>query len=195
MIDARAGPLGSLGCEHQGARLDGPTITCEADTAFEAMKVPAAEEPMVSNSTGTVHGKRDTEELQGGEPLTRPQWLRALSECKDLSELGIRLAWGWQAGLLFPGASSAKPTRTAAPRRGGLFPLPVKVPEGLTWELAGVEPCRLKALATGCWVALGCVAMNRLFGVTCAETRRAGKIHAAVLADLTGKLRGFFQGK
>ena len=165
-----------------------------SDAAFETTMPPETKEDRAINSYGTEHDNTDTTVPQGNEPTTRLEWLDGLTACRDLLELGIRLAWGWKAGLLFSGADRAKPTRTATPRRGGLFPLPVKLPVELAWSVAGFNPCKLRSLAIDCWVALGCVAINRLYGVTCAETHRAGKIHVAVLAELRNKIDRFLRG-
>lgn len=89
--------------------------------------LPETKEDRATNSYyGTEHDNTDTTVPQGNEPTTRLEWLDGLTGCRGLLELGIRLAW--RAGLLFAGADRAKPTRTATPRRGGLFPRPVKLP-------------------------------------------------------------------
>lgn len=128
-------------------------------------------------------------------PTCRAEWLTGLTACRSLVELGLRLAWGLKAGFVF-GQDRARPTQAAAGPRGSLFPLPVSLPEVITWHFHSQSQDVLFATAVRCWVAVGCAATNRLYGVPCAgKTSRAGKVHAAALTDMERKVRRFLEGE
>ena len=130
------------------------------------------------------------------EPLNKAEWLEALSTTVSLVDLGIKLAWGYQAGYLALSSNRARPTRTAGLSRGGLFPLPVSFPETLKWGCAGFEPCALMEQAVSCWAALGCAALNAHYGLPEeGKRRRPGKVHISALENMRGVIKRFLLGE
>ena len=90
----------------------------------------------------------------------------------------------------------AEPPRTAAFKRSGLFPLPAELPAEDRLRVAGLDPCNDRALAEDCWVGLGCIALNALYGAPQeGRTRRPGKVHMAALADMKSKITRFLAGE
>lgn len=147
----------------------------------------------VSNISGPVARRED---LCGTKPRSRLEWLREVMASNDLISMGIRLAWGLTAGFLFPSENRAGPTQTPGGVRRCLFPLPVLVPEDLCWDGAGSEPCARFACAVSCWVALGCAALNLLYGFpNVGAKRKPGKVHRAVLGELQNKVERFLRGE
>ena len=171
------------------AVLDGPSFEAEGEPEL------ALANSLLSEFFGQPLDTAFVEEIRCVEPSTRTEWLASLCEVRDLQQLGCRLAWGLKAGwmLLFP--NRARPSRPASHRRCGLFPLPVAVPAELTWESAGLVSCGGQDLAIGCWVALGCAAVNALYGCPGEGwTRRPGKVHTAALGDMRKKIERFLKG-
>ena len=167
-----AGPLGSLDGPFGDNEVSTGDITWDSAGAFEDTVLRNLEELIAENSTEQGFQQECTDVLHCSEPGTKAEWLNGLTECSDLAELGIRLAWGWRAGWILV-HSCAKPTRTLPLRRGSLFPLPVSIPEGLRWDVTGMNPCEGLELAVSCWAMLGCAATNKQYGVTSAETYRS----------------------
>lgn len=109
--------------------------------------------------------------------------------------MGPLLAWGWLNGWFADLVSIAGPRQTPqgrASRRGSLFPLPVLWPPGFadgSWK--NFHSCDLY-FSSKCWVALACLAINRLYGMAdTASPRKAGKVHVAALVSLEEKVKRF----
>lgn len=131
-----------------------------------------------------------------GHPGSRSEWLQRLTQCSSLVELGIGLAWGWSAGYAQVDVNRARPTRAARFSKGGLFPLPVSMPVLSFSGLAGLSPCEKLEVAIQCWVALGCLALNSMYGCPNeGQTRAPGKVHDAALKGLRSKVERFLQGE
>ena len=186
-----------LGCTDRPG--NGPAVVVPASDGaagkFEAVRPPLAEK-VDSNSVNdgallkALEG--NTRARLGLPPESYAVWLRELSTCKDLVELGIALAWGARHGLLASFSTGAGPTRARAPKRQGLFPLPVMWPEAPFPELAGLAPCEKRDLSVRCWIALGCAAMNSLYGLPNQGTCRSpGKVHVALLENLKVRIQRF----
>ena len=128
-------------------------------------------------------------------PNTRLEWLQQLGTVKNLLKLGVKMAWGLKAGWLSLGNDRAGPPRPPRQRRGGLFPLPLVIPAGLSWADAdNSDVCTLK-LGTATWVALGCARKSALHGYPSEGwTRRPGKMHQAILKGLASKIHRFLIG-
>ena len=129
-------------------------------------------------------------------PDSHSAWLQGLTEVKSLVDLGIGLVWGWTAGYAKLCNSSARPSRAARLSKGGLFPLPVLTPSLPKSGLADLPSGEKLKLAVQCWVALGCVALNAMYG--CLKegwTRKPGKVHAAALESMSTKVERFLRGE
>ena len=191
LLGAKA-TLGETLCTQSPCVSPDTSMPCDSISSVESLAV----EPNLAKNS--IQGGREgpSEALAtAGLPTCRTEWLTGLTACKNLAELGIRLAWGLQAGFAFV-QNRARPTRAASGSRGSLFPLPVSVPEALPWNLADLTSAELSVTVVRCWVAVGCAATNRLYGAPCASTtHRAGKIHAAVLQDMEMKVRRFIEGE
>ena len=136
------------------------------------------------------------ESSRAARPTSRAEWLLRLTEVSNLVELGGKLAWGLRAGFLSLEGDRARPTQGAASSRGSLFPLPILFPEGELWLDSGGKPLSLTEAAVQCWVAVGCAAMNSLYGhPKGGMQRKPGKMHEAVLASLRVKVRRFLEGE
>ena len=166
---------------------------------FESLRPPTEGDsfPNSFDATSNISGPvARGEDLCGMEPRSRLEWLRELMSSNDLVSMGLRLAWGLAAGFIFEDGCRAGPTQTPGGVRRCLFPLPVIIPEGLCWEGAGNEPCARFTCAVSCWVALGCAALNFLYGFPNAGAKRKpGKVHRAVLGELQNKVERFLRGE
>eukprot|EP00435_Cladocopium_sp_Y103_P043034 s872_g12.t1 len=102
--------------------------------------------------------------------LTREKWLVRLSSCKNLSEIGMTLAWGLNAGFLCLERNLARPSQPAGvkTRLRGLFPLPVLIPEVIRNGGCPIVFDRgspgFSKVATECWLAVVCSALNAFYG-------------------------------
>lgn len=161
--------------------------------------------PPVEGTAGTnsinagfaIGNGRDTREGAGAAlPGNRAEWLLRLTEVSNLIELGFKLAWGYKAGFALGGCNRARPSQVASSTRGSLFPLPVLFPETELWPDSGGKPWSLTESAVQCWVALGCAALNSLYGLpNKGLQRRPGKVHDAALEGLRSKVKRFLEGE
>ena len=149
-----------------------------------------------ANPGSTESGAGGRSLLEVSEPRCKQDWLRGLASCRELIELGIKLAWGLNAGLAALKPSRARPTQTPAGHRGCLFPLPVIIPEALSWHVADIESCGTRQLAVKCWLAVACSAINALYDTPKTGIgRKPGKVHRALLLDLERKIVRFLGDK
>ena len=89
----------------------------------------------ISNSVSAAGGEAISSAADvaglGRAPCSYNELLGALTACRRLDEMGMKLAWGYSQNLVTLGVSRAGPTRATVREKGGLFPLPVLVPNGL----------------------------------------------------------------
>eukprot|EP00435_Cladocopium_sp_Y103_P060375 s393_g22.t1 len=134
--------------------------------------------------------------LSDAEPMNKTQWLDAVTKVSGMADLGVLLVWGLKAGFLSELENRAGPSQATSQPRGSLFPLPVTLPQLDGWRDAGDDPCGRLEVASNCWVALGCVALNALYGLPGQGKQRSqGKVHVAALGDLKNKIRRFLDGE
>eukprot|EP00435_Cladocopium_sp_Y103_P035917 s1405_g9.t1 len=95
-----------------------------------------------------------------GDLATRTAWFKRLTQCSTLQSMGIMLAWGCQAGYLEFRDGRARPTRAAASKRSGLFPLPVMLPRFDSPGPADGKSCETLEQSIGCWVAVAAAASS-----------------------------------
>ena len=179
------------------------------DAAFEVPQPPAAESALVTaperpggldmGAAGSlpVAGPPGAG-LVGRAPYT--VWVGRLKRCKNLSEIGIALAWGLTRGFVPALSGGARPRQLPGARKriSGLFPLPVEVPS-LLFErddlpfLGRGDPSFSK-LAVTSWRAVSCAALNAYYGCSFTLTGvRAGKIHSAVRDNLERRIERFLK--
>ena len=133
--------------------------------------------------------------------VTPSDWLGQLTNCKDLSEVGIALAWGHNAGFLSLKEDRARPPRPAKAqtRLRGLFPLPVAVPLSVSSldcpsfldRTSSVFP----SAARESWLAVVSAALNSFYGCDFSPSAdRVGKVHRAVRENLLSRIDRFLRG-
>ena len=137
-----------------------------------------------------------------GRAVKHPReiWVGHLTACSSLSELGIALAWGLNAGFLPLKQGKARPTRPAGSRDRacGLFPLPVEMPTKMSTLDCGSLLDRgnpdFSMLAVECWRTVSCAALNAYYGCSFSLTSvRARKIHSAVRASMSHRIERFLK--
>eukprot|EP00438_Fugacium_kawagutii_P033223 Skav231044 [mRNA] locus=scaffold446:243817:254709:+ [translate_table: standard] len=123
-------------------------------------------------------------------PSNATEWLRSLGDVATLKQLGVRLAWGWKQGFLQTLLKRAGPSQaTAAPKAGGLFPLPVPDPGYIDWQLCHGQPTSCLGWAAACWVTVVSAALNWYYGFPGYDDAVSRKrVHAAVYDDLKSKI-------
>ena len=151
----------------------------------------AAEPPSTifggSDNDPTI-GKPQAGLLDPAEPVSRGSWLDALSQSRNLVELGILLAWGLKNKWLFLGNSRAGPSQV--PCKGNLFPLPVEIPEWLPNVSQFGTLKNALNLGVECWLCVSCAALNATYGLAGqGQTRKRGKVHRVALGHCPIGLR------
>ena len=146
-----------------------------------------------SDLKGAVHATADDRPTFSMEFM-----LERLSTCSNLAECGAWLARGVRHGVFGLKRAAAGPQQAAGRRARpcGLFPLPVQLPDlseirSLDW--ADPRNCEL---AAECWLGVGSLAVNALYG--CGQdgtSRKAGKVHAAAREVLKGRIMRFLEGE
>lgn len=136
-------------------------------------------------------------QLDQGHGIHLNGMLEALSKCKSLADCGIWLAWGLKNQLLDLRNGAAGPSRAAGrSRSSGLFPLPVSFPSLLPTSSTDPVASGGIDLATECWLAVACSAINGYYGCHKDGTqRKPGKVHRAALGALRGKIKRFLLGE
>eukprot|EP00435_Cladocopium_sp_Y103_P028366 s1320_g7.t1 len=132
------------------------------------------------------------------QPLDHNAWTARLAQCSNLKELGIELAWGLHCSFLLFSQSRAGLPRSVhgAKSSAGLFPLPVRFPEGFS-NAAHQAGSRIDfQFSISCWLAVACAALNAYYG--CAEpvtSRVGGKVHDCALSALRVKIERFLSSE
>ena len=183
------------------------------DTTFESQVPPVAEAAMVSVPTrpsslleveAAGPGSGEVAAAAGlrcpAVPTSKEAWFARLTQCKCLSEIGMALAWGLNAGFIPLTVGCARPTRPAGSRNrtSGLFPLPVEMPDEIVGKgdlsfLDHGNPS-FSPLAVKCWRAVSNAALNAYYGCPFTLTGvRAGKVHAAARRNMYQKLERFLK--
>lgn len=133
-------------------------------------------------------------------PRNREAWVEQLQNCGCLSEVGIALAWGLNAGFLPLKEGGARPPQPARSRdrTRGLFPLPVEIPAEISsldcWSFLGQSNPAFSKLAVECWRCVSCAALNAYYGCSFSLTGvRAGKIHGAVRRNMVQRIKRFLK--
>ena len=123
--------------------------------------------------------------------------LEALATCKWLGNCGVWLAWGLKNQLFDLSSKAAGPSQVADQKRSGnLFPLPVRFPNLVPTSCTDPAAAGGIEFATEYWLAVVCRAINAYYGCHRDGTKRKpGKVHAAALGALRGKIRRFLVGE
>ena len=193
---------GPMGC---GAFMNSDSPgAAQGDTAFVDFQMPPQGQGHSSDENPEVPNgpMRDTEMGAGllwpRAPHSYGDWLHCLSRCRNFKQAGIFMAWGCQAGFLLTQSARAGPSRPShrRARSGGLFPLPVRWPGDFqaVWE----ENLLRSDLdfSKRCWVALGCLALNALYGSHADGVGRTpGKVHETALQGMSDRVERFLQGE
>eukprot|EP00435_Cladocopium_sp_Y103_P066051 s619_g28.t1 len=175
----------ALGSGPGASPRDHDHITQGPDAGFEGLLKHPLEEPAGCNSRKLQDvPMRDCYtggNLSDTEPMDKTQWLDAVTRVSGMADLGVLLVCGLKAGFLSELENRAGPSQAASQPRGSLFPLPVALPQLDGWRDAGDNPCGRLEVASNCWVVLGCVALNALYGLPGQGKQRSpGKVHVAV---------------
>ena len=203
-------PAGELGLRANGAggcdaiQVEPPvgqvsSLRCRLGSADASEHV--VEHPSESNSAGVgaggPFGSLWHPRLDSGHGVHLNGMLEALSRCKSLADCGIWLAWGLKNQLLDLRNGAAGPSRAAGRSRScGLFPLPVVFPRLLPTSSTDPVGSGGIELATECWLAVACSAINGHYGCHKDGTqRKPGKVHNAALGALRGKIKRFLLGE
>eukprot|EP00435_Cladocopium_sp_Y103_P009201 s976_g2.t1 len=130
-------------------------------------------------------------------PESRQGWLAKLESVKELTDMGIWLAWGLAAGWLTELCPSAGPRRSSErkPRSGELFPLPVILPADMKQIDNETDAGWKLDLSVRCWTAVCCAATNVLY--QCSDSglqRKPGKVHARALEVMGQRIRRLLEG-
>eukprot|EP00435_Cladocopium_sp_Y103_P000532 s2010_g1.t1 len=162
-----------------------------------------AKDDVLSGATMTAPGHESGSEVDaltnlGMASFSREGWLKFLAKVQKLRQLGIALAWGCISGQSPLVATSAEPRQASGrPKHsGGLFPLPIKWPDGFSdrWRFAFTSNCI--DFSAECWLACVCTALNNYYG--CPEggmNRKPGKVHSVALEALLDRIKRFLQGE
>ena len=166
-----------------------------------ALEQTLIEAGVTQSSVEETAGNVGRADIGGKAPLTREEWLHKLKCCTCLKEFGVYLAWGLFAEFLAMPKSRARPAQSVGRkgRTNGLFPLPVVIPVTIRsdtgWSFSDHSLISFSGLATECWLATCCAALNSYYGVQFSPDLSCGrKIHEAVLGNLRNKIHRFLKG-